>query len=261
MGSLKAQILLLKVAKQSERRKKSFSKQEILKKINEIKYLSAQKKVPKLSLRKQILHLESKLEGIFEMEKELLKKKKHESAKITSLKRQIAGLKVKLGTSKDKHLHKKVDKLSHILGENLAKKQSSKLVKEQKQLAKKKKNEEAEREKNIEIFQKIYHRFTEMQHELDIVRSIQDTSPVIITNLQKKVNVLREKIRDYQEKHPECMVQEIRVEVPEQPIQQVQHQVMFDTKVVETPLSLDFSKINQQAEEELPLPPPPKIRA
>ena len=71
MGSFKAMLLLMKVARIFEQQQFSFSKQEILSKINEIKYLSSQKKVPKLTLRKEILHLENKLTGVLNLEKKV----------------------------------------------------------------------------------------------------------------------------------------------------------------------------------------------
>ena len=103
MGSLKAKQLLLRAAKYLDKERSKYSKQEIVKKINEIKYLSAQKKVPRLTLRKEIIHLENKLGTVLEFEKDLLKKKKEESTKVKALKKQIVSLKNKLTTYKDKN--------------------------------------------------------------------------------------------------------------------------------------------------------------
>ena len=97
------------------------SKEVIHKKIADIKYLASQKKVPKVSLRKEILHLEKQLEGVFELEEMLLKTRKQESARTSALKRQIKDLKKKLAKFHDKDLHKKVAKLTHLLGDKLAK--------------------------------------------------------------------------------------------------------------------------------------------
>src|SRR3989344_7429436 len=129
MGSFKAMLLLMKVARISEQQQFSFSKQEIISKINEIKYLSSQKKVPKLTLRKEILHLENKLTVVLNLEKKVLKKRKEESAKVTSLKRQITYLKHQLAACEDKNLNQKVDKLTHLLGDSLAHIDASKKVK------------------------------------------------------------------------------------------------------------------------------------
>ena len=63
MASFRTIQLLSRISSIAQREKESFSKTEIIKKINEIKYLSSQKKVPKLTLRKEIIHLENQLEG------------------------------------------------------------------------------------------------------------------------------------------------------------------------------------------------------
>ena len=110
MSSLRARQLLQKAAKEQNITKHTFSKKEIQDKINEIKYLSSQKTVPKLTLRKEIMHLERKLESVFEIEKKLLKTSKHEDTKVQSLKRQITMLKSRLESTQDEDLRKKVGK-------------------------------------------------------------------------------------------------------------------------------------------------------
>ena len=55
MVSINAYILLQKAATISLQKWDAVSKQEIQRKINEIKYLSSQKKVPRLSLRKEVI--------------------------------------------------------------------------------------------------------------------------------------------------------------------------------------------------------------
>src|SRR3989344_3898359 len=122
MVSLTTRILLARAAREYVGERRDFSKEEIVKRINEIKYLSSQKKVPKLTLRKEIIHLEHKLQTIFEFEKRLLKEERKESAKIIRLKREVTELKKRIAHSEDQDLHKKVDTLSHLLGESLAKK-------------------------------------------------------------------------------------------------------------------------------------------
>ena len=49
MTNLSAQELLVKAAKFSQQKVEAFSRKEIVEKINEIKYLSAQKKIPRLT--------------------------------------------------------------------------------------------------------------------------------------------------------------------------------------------------------------------
>src|SRR3989344_8505148 len=123
MVSLQFYDLMMKVASASERRKELFSREEISKKINEIKYLSAQKKIPRLTLRKEIIHLEHKLRGLDQIEQEFKRKEKRESVKVIALKKQISALKQKLAATEDKDIGRKVQKLSFLLGECLAKKE------------------------------------------------------------------------------------------------------------------------------------------
>jgi len=120
MVSINAYILLQKAATISLQKWDAVSKQEIQRKINEIKYLSSQKKVPRLSLRKEVIHLEHKLERIFEMEESFSSKKREESLKVTSLKRQIAAMQKRLAACGEKDIQKKVDRLTHLLGDYLA---------------------------------------------------------------------------------------------------------------------------------------------
>ncbi len=124
MTSLKTIQLLLKVGENYQKQKETFSSKEISTKINEIKYLSAQKKVPRLTLRKSIVHLENEIKKITGLEEALAKQKKHESIKVALLKRQTAKLKKELETAKSEELKKKVNKLSYLLAELLAKRNS-----------------------------------------------------------------------------------------------------------------------------------------
>ena len=96
MGSLKTKQLLYRTSRQLEKERSTFSRIEIVKKMNEIKYLSTQKKVPRLSLRKEIIHLEKELEKATELEKKVIQVKKHETKRVTALKKQITNLKKKL---------------------------------------------------------------------------------------------------------------------------------------------------------------------
>lgn len=118
MSSFQAFQFLVTSAKIYQKQRQTFSRIEITKKLNEIKYLSAQKKVPRLSLRKEILHLEHKVSHLLEMEERI---KRQDSLKITALKKEVAMMKKKLTVAADKDMSKRVDKLVHLLGETLAK--------------------------------------------------------------------------------------------------------------------------------------------
>lgn len=135
MAALKSKALLKKLSRLNQKQKQSFSKDEILKKVNEIKYLSSQKRVPKISLRKEILHLEHLLQGIFQLDEKLRKHDKEESAKIKALKKQVETLRQKVVASDDNDLHKKVEHLSHVLGDYLAKSGSQRDIEFSKRLA------------------------------------------------------------------------------------------------------------------------------
>ena len=121
MGSLQALQLLTTAARLAKEEYESVSKAEITKKLEDIKYLSSQKKVPKLSLRKEIIHLENQLQGVLELEDRFARQKNKESVAVASLKQQITVLKNKLRAVGDLELDKKVEHLSFLLGEHLAK--------------------------------------------------------------------------------------------------------------------------------------------
>ncbi|HIH12192.1 TPA: hypothetical protein HA242_00540 [Candidatus Woesearchaeota archaeon] len=123
MNSLKASHLLVKAAHWYQKEREVFSKAEISARLTEIKYLSSQKKVPKLTLRKEIVHLEHQLKSVYDLEKRLLQKEKRESTKVAALKRQIALLKQKLVGVEDQDVQSKIDKVTFLIGDCLAKKE------------------------------------------------------------------------------------------------------------------------------------------
>jgi len=86
---MKAMQLLLQVATLYNEERESFSKTEILKRINQIKYLSKKKGTSKFDIRKEIVKLENQMQQIFELEQRMLKRKRKESVKVASLKRQL----------------------------------------------------------------------------------------------------------------------------------------------------------------------------
>ena len=118
---MKAVQLLLQAANLYHTQRESFSKTEILKRINQIKYLSKKKGSSKFDIRKEIVKLENQMSSIFELEKKIASRRKQESVKVASLKRQLTIAKKRLAASENKDITKKVDKLSHLLGDFLAK--------------------------------------------------------------------------------------------------------------------------------------------
>jgi len=254
MGSFKAMLLLMKVARISEQQQFSFSKQEIVSKINEIKYLSSQKKVPKLTLRKEILHLENKLTGVLNLEKKVLKKRKEESAKVTSLKRQITYLKHQLAACEDKTLNQRVDKLTHLLGDSLAHIDTSNNIRLTEQV-----QDEFEGKKkcNLALFQTIVQRLTVLKEDLQ-TQAEQENNPEKIKAIKLKMYNLSKKLVEYQDKHPECKIQGIEMEETVTP-EQVQHEIVFHESVTGSKQA-DLTEENQELEKELPLPPPPRMK-
>ncbi|PIN74364.1 hypothetical protein COV20_00375 [Candidatus Woesearchaeota archaeon CG10_big_fil_rev_8_21_14_0_10_45_16] len=131
MSSLKTTQLLLKTAMLYERKVEAFNKREIAKKINQIKYLTKQKKVPRLTLQKQIVHLEDQLNRILDVEENVVKR---ENRKIGALKAQVTLLRKRLTATGEKDIHSKVEKLSHLLAECLAKQEVPKDVMQEQQI-------------------------------------------------------------------------------------------------------------------------------
>jgi len=102
--------------------KRQIPKEKITKRIEELKYLTAQKTVPRLSVRKEVLHLEEQMNSILDVEKALQEQEHKESDRVTALKKQNAFLRKRLATTEDKDLQQKVNKLSHLLAEAVARK-------------------------------------------------------------------------------------------------------------------------------------------
>lgn len=242
MASLQALQLLTNAAHLAQKQKESFSKPEILQKINEIKYLTGQKKVPKLTLRKEVIHLENQLKGVIELEKKLLREKNVESTKITSLKQQINLLKNKLKAVEDQELDKKVDKLSYLLGEYLAKKEVSKEV-----AATSWRVPPPVEERKEDAAQKAHmlqKRVEALKQELKIHQELGSKNPHELELLEGKIMLLEQKLREFYQKHPELQKKEERMPPP------VKHEVLFPQPVREKEVLV---------EKELPLPPPPRM--
>ncbi len=245
MSSFNALHLLTAAANLYKQQKMVVSRQEIVKKINEIKYLSAQKKIPKLSLRKEIIHLENTLQGIFEVEKALTEQKRKESAKVNSLKQQIKFLQKKLTATEDKDLQKKVDKLHHLLAECVAKRDIKKDVALQEAIVK-------EKEQPIRIadtetkLRALRYRLDALKQSLNLQKMT--ASPEKINNISLKINGLEQKIRGF---HSVSSSSSLLPLSKDSKVSEVHHTFIFQEPQQQTLLSI---------EKELPLPPPPKRR-
>lgn len=265
MSSLQAYQLLVNAAKLYQAERETFSKEEIIRKINQIKYLSEQKNVPVMDIKKEILHLQNKFGYLGELEKRFNQQRKSESVKVNALKKEITELKKKLALAKEKDLHKKVEKLSFMLGEILAK-QGSKIDVE----LSKKVVEEIKKDRKLPFFPvvKIDRKMLTKMEELKLVNSLRKKlkdlkeemslnsgSPEKIQLLQNKIDLIERKLEPYYQKYPEFEFDVPRVEVEIQKnIQatniEIKHDVLFDRKLPERFVSKN----------ELPLPPQPKRR-
>jgi hypothetical protein len=300
MGSLRSMQLLLTVARHLEQERLSFSRQEIIKNMNEVKYLSAKKNVPKLTLRKEIIHLENRLKGVFEFEKKLHQKEKEEKGKMSSLKRQVTILHKKLDACKDQDLNSRLEKISHLIGEFLAKhgteidvelsrqliaelKIKEKKVKIKKSKVKSKKiikqqivmgqSSLSSEEKNR--IEQIYKRLHALKQQIKIDEELEVKDNRQLEVIEHKVKILEEKLEDYYEKYPELVkehnkiaeVENVVVESPLEVKEEIKHTILLgnntsattkDDLIMGTGPQYDV-KTDQELEEELPLPPPPKM--
>ncbi len=290
MGSLQAIQLLTTAARLARDERESFSKVEINKKLQDIKYLSSQKKVPRLSLRKDIIHLENQLQGVLELEERFARQKDKESITVASLKQQLSALKNKLRAVEDLDLDKKVDHLSFLLGEHLAKREIavevalteavapvSILPLEEKaqipEVAEKKVEEKIE-EKTEELPEDkhqasldtgkkaamLQKRLEALKGELDIHRELESKSPREVKVLEGKIALFEGKLQQYYEQHPEAMLHEVgTVEVPAD--FEVKHKMLFPQAVKEEEEKVEeLPEDVKEVQRALPLPPPPRMK-
>ena len=249
MSYLKAQLFLSQAARNYHREKLSFSKEEINKKIQQIKYLSLQKKVPKLTLRKEIMHLEQKLSSISQLETRMLQKKQQESAKILALKKHIATLKKQLAASSDQDLNKRVDKLSHLLAGYLAQKEVEKSSVPTRQPVVK--NRTVTR--NYPLQRDESARLKELEARIEAIKRKLPFDSPIAKQLQEKIDLIEQKLNVYRRKR--------KPEKEQKPVADVnvKHKMMFSVPLKKDQQEGDYPENKYlQAVEELPLPPPPK---
>ena len=233
MSFFNATQLLGIAAREYQQRKETFSTVEIVARINELKYLSAQKKIPRITLRKEILHLENKLKGVMEAEEQILRQKQHESAKIKALKHQIAMLKERLAATGNKDLHKKVERLTHLLGDQAARKNmpteialSKRVLAEQIPVTSMPDQERMNR---------LQQRLSLLKQEIEIQKELGNSTDAI----EQKVALLEQKLEQYVSKEP----------------LQVKHTILFEAP----PVAAAVSEPDIDLEKELPLPPPPRM--
>src|SRR3989338_10288042 len=201
MSSLQALQFLTAAAKYA-REEQGFSKDEIVKKLQDIKYLSSQKKVPRLTLRKEVIHLENQLQGALELEQKLSREKDKDSIAVTSLKQQLAVLKNKLKAVEDLELDKKVDHLSFLLGEHLAKREVAGEI----ELTKAMENVRNQPPQIVMGSSKkaamLQRRLDALKQELELYRELKTKKPAELQQIEKSINLIETKLEQYQEHHP-----------------------------------------------------------
>ncbi|HLD00280.1 MAG TPA: hypothetical protein VJC39_00890 [Candidatus Nanoarchaeia archaeon] len=238
MNSLAITSLLHKTARLYQEQQESFSKTEINKGIEEVKYLSKHKSVPHLTIEKKIVNLENKLKVVLTLQQKLEDQRKRERTKVISLKRKMANLKRQLDLSKNANLHKKVDKLSFLLGEKLAKEGTEKDV----SLA------QMPMINKIARLRKLNQKLTYLKQELK-TKSEDKTK-----ELRASIELIEEQLKPYLEKYPRLFKTPPMDELPVSLLDEKRPRHTFMMHP-----SLDQG-VDIGATEHLPIPPPPKTK-
>ncbi|HLC70760.1 MAG TPA: hypothetical protein VJI32_02070 [Candidatus Nanoarchaeia archaeon] len=292
MSFFNATQLLGIAAREYQQRKETFSTAEITARINEIKYLSGQKKVPKLSLRKEIVHLEQKLSTVMDVEQRMLAQKKQESMKEKNLKKQVADLKHRLASAHNKDVQKKLDRITGLLGDYVAKKRTEEEVKAaiaqlkgDKGIIKSPKLKlvvNAEQKESLILppikdeqprIEMLQQRVAMLKGEWELLKILK--KDMLAKGVEEKITLLEEKLNKYGKlvsivEAPSIPVTLPVVEKKERaapvmqegklslPVPEIKHTLLFTS-----PPQKDVKDIfdeDLEMEKELPLPPPPKMR-
>ncbi len=245
MVSLNTRILFSNLTRGYQKEHSSFSKIEIVNKINEIKYLSAQKNVPRLTLRKEVLHLENKLAEVLELEKSQKENQKRESTKVQLLKKQITQLRSKLATCQDKEMEKKVERLSHLLGDFLAKKGSKEEIELSSKVLGELKIKDGARLKSLMADNTEKEKVKALKFKLEEIKDKLALQPN--PGLQQKADWIEDNLKKYALNYPELFEEKIYTG-------EVKHTLIFGPP----PPAEMKEEDDAELEKELPLPPPPK---
>lgn len=238
MPSLRSKQLLVKVAKLSRREKEKISKREIEKKISRIRYLSEQEEIPKTDLRKEIINLEHKLRGVFILEKKLKRKAKEDDQKITEFKKQINDLKSKIATAKDVYLRRKVNRLSHLINDLIAKEDIQKEVM----------LEEHKKKAEHKVYTLTLKKIDLLQAKIMALKSSKKYPQQTIAKLEERLTDLEKRFNPAQlgKKQPQML-----------PAEPLKHTTITPAEM--KPIAEEMQELEHDIDE-LPLPPPPRIR-
>tara|TARA_Y100000310_G_scaffold168490_1_gene168547 strand:+ start:193 stop:792 length:600 start_codon:yes stop_codon:yes gene_type:complete len=116
---MRTKQFLISVAQCVDKSRRKIPEKEIKERLKRLKKLSTKYEQP-LQMQKELSELERNIRGVFKLEKVLKENDKKERAEISSLKRQVTILKQKIATAEDTELRKKVDKLSFLMGDLMA---------------------------------------------------------------------------------------------------------------------------------------------
>ena len=270
MTSVEAYTLLQRVAFLLEREKQVFNRIEIQKKMNEIKYLSSQKKIPRISLRKEIIHLEYQLNKIDALERQLKHQQLRNDKKYQFLKRENNNLRQKLATFGDKDLTQKINTISYALSDSRAMEETSKEV----ALSKLAVSAEQRQESPLYRMQLLQRKIDMLKQELEASRINKTMNSEKIRIIENQIDLFEARLLRLTEKQPP--VQKLPAaeplllqnsediteasgknpafwKIPEEKTdsREVKHDIIFH----ELPPK---NVVLSDEEKELPLPPPPK---
>ncbi|MBR9682913.1 hypothetical protein GOV03_00025 [Candidatus Woesearchaeota archaeon] len=217
----KSRQLLLRAAKLGQEEEEKVSKKEIEKRINQIKYLTSDKKFPKIVIRKEILKLEKLLRSVLVFKDKIQEQEKKKTKEIAELKQQIKELRKKILASQDPSLKKKVEKLSHILGELMAKDDITKEVR-------------FEKARIIKVPETVVLTIRKIDNLREKILTLRDSGTVP----PEKIAQLKKRLTNLEKKLP-IHARHIRPETD------VKHKMLFGPKVI-------------KVDPDLPLPPPPE---
>ncbi len=246
MTFLRTQQLMRLLSRAYHDEKTKVSKAEIQAKINEIKYMAGLKNVSRLNIRKEMIHLEHQLQGLYDMEKKLMMKKMRENKKEKMLKEEIARLRHKLALSADKDMHQKIERVSYMLGDYLAQERAKKEVVEsvkglrhaKKKVLQQKIIESADVGERVRVLQE---RIEALKETLEAHQELETSDPEKIKMIEQNIMMLDAKLQQ--------LVSPVKEEV--------KHTMIFSLPEKKVDLSVEEL---QTLEKMLPLPPPPKMR-
>jgi len=240
MASLSAYQLLLSAAQHAEELELTISPPEIIQQVQELKDLTAQKHLPKLTLRREILELEKKLHLLLSVEQRVRREKQQESVRVEAVKEQMAILRKRLVACEDKDVHKKIDKVTHLLGESLLRQDvAEEIADEVSRTTEEKQKEKLPEEARRKQLQQLEERLQSFQKKLQFLEADGEQAAAVrklFAVIEGKVQALR---RQYG--------------LPETPVKKAKHTLLFGMSSAQKETGSE-----ENSATDFPLPPAPK---